>query len=185
MSNTRLPAVSLSTSVLNTSENRDLIIFLSAAPNHLADVFFILMSRTFQAISCGCRPCFAACQYWEVFASIVFITLFHFQLLLDYYWLSKSSSITWFSNIVLKAPGHSETLSSFSYFFLTWEVWNRTQYLSLQLLQHWVSSDRPPLGFSFTVRAVFGSYSTWQPVWSPGLSQKAVVQPVCSQAAMT
>lgn len=105
-----------------TPQRTDFIIFLSAAPNHLAGVFFFLMSRTFQAVACGCHPCFAACQYWEVFASIVFITLLHFQLLLDYDWLSKPSSITWFSNIIRKAPGHLETLSSFSYFFLTWEV---------------------------------------------------------------
>lgn len=41
MSNTKLPPVVSSTSVLNTSENRDSIIFLSASPNHLADFFYV------------------------------------------------------------------------------------------------------------------------------------------------
>lgn len=153
--------------------------------HHQTTLQMFFMSRTFQAIACGCRPCFAACQYWEVCASIVFVTLLHLQLLFDYYWLNKPSSITWFSNIVLRAPGYLETLSSFSYSFLTWGIWNRTQYLSMQLLQHWVSFDCPPLGFPFTVRADFAQWNTSQSVWSPGRSRKAVVQSVCSQAAMT
>lgn len=74
------------------------------------------------------------------------------------------------------------TPSRFSNSSSTWGVWNRTQYLSYSL----TSIEFPLIAvlLAFLIcKQTLGSYSSWQPVWSPDLFSKAV-QLVCSQAPL-